>query len=156
MNNLSFRGAEKCTMLVMLGTQDKKFSFGFCLLYVNGFGYVANGCENIDSIAAVKTKLIVLDARKLWQKVLKRSVLSKQCQQVRRRLRLPLSVVGDPFPVKKIDIFQRRRTITENQYHTQTIGHIVNIHRRLFCPYNLGSSWSFDKADLYYLNVKRK
>ena len=62
MNNLSFRGAEKCTMLVMLGTQDKEFSLGCCLLYVNGFGYVTNGCENIDSIAAAKIKPILLDA----------------------------------------------------------------------------------------------
>jgi len=35
----------------MLGAQVQEFILGCCLLCANGFGYVANGCENIDPMA---------------------------------------------------------------------------------------------------------
>jgi len=33
-----------------------------------------------------------------------------------------LPAVGEPFPLKKINPFQRRRTIPEDQHHAQAIG----------------------------------
>jgi hypothetical protein len=35
-------------------------------------------------------------------------------------------VIGEPFPVKKIDIGKRGRALSEHQYHAQTIGNVMN------------------------------
>ena len=62
---------------------------------------------------------------------------------------LPLAVVGESLPVKKIYIFQGSRAITEEQYYPQTIGHIMSALRRCVHSVRLVISRPFDKTDFH-------